>query len=94
MRILGHELQFPVDDIPFCGGAVTIDTIADDDDAVAAFAQRFKDSINAGLKSLDAGASGSRQPIADAPIQTFYYFNPSTRQHVMAWRVACRQHAR
>ena len=96
MKILGRQVQLSPDDVVYHGDAVTIAPGFDRIEITECHAQRFEASIKAGLRLLESGRSEYARdvrPIAGAAVETFHYFDADTGKHVVAWRVACREHS-
>ena len=62
---------------------------------VRSLAQGFVSNVIGGLTLLESGQSQTpdARPVTAAPIEVFQYFDGSTGEWVIAWRVACRLNA-
>lgn len=62
-----------------------------------AVSRSFMESIDKGIEALNSGSSQFApdvEPVPNAPIETFDIFDVHTGEHVMIWRVACRERSR
>ena len=95
MKIQGHEVESQFwDGLPH-GGMIRIKGGfgKEPPDAVA-IVQTFIESISTGLALLESGRAthaSDVRPIPGSAVETFDFFDASTGDHVMLWRVRCEE---
>jgi hypothetical protein len=95
MKIQGHEVESQFwDGVPH-GGMLRIKGGFGKEPAdAAAIVRGFVDHIAEGLTLLESGRAkfaSDVRPIPGSAVETFDYFDASTGDHVMLWRVRCEE---
>jgi hypothetical protein len=95
MKIQGHEVESQFwDGLPHGGMLRIKGGFGEEPLDAAAIVQEFVDDINDGLALLESGRAkfaSEVRPIPGSTFETFDYFDASTGDHVMLWRVRCEE---
>src|SRR5262245_53142834 len=89
----------PLDDSMYHGGVVraTGPYGKESQDDIVRAERAFLDSITRGIEALENGTSNFAPDVETVPgaaVETFDVFDVHTGEHLMIWRVACRERAK